>query len=159
MFRLPQAYETTSLLASYQAGSVARLTQQFAQNTLNQQRFLESITAPWVSSIEAARSVSALLELQSIGSVLKTTKGFDTELTAALRLDLGDWRDKITFPESVFIDPVARTDFYVNRGFNSSLTDFPEDAFQQCLGFADIDGDTLNIELYGSIVRPTDCSR
>lgn len=119
MFRLPQAFEATSLLASVHIGAVAELAQRRAIGTLDRQDYIASITTPWINSIEASRSVTAALEIQGLGNVLKTIKGFDLELTAALRKDLGDWRDKITFPESVFTDPIVRTDFYVARGFNT----------------------------------------
>jgi len=154
MFRLPQAAEAISLLASQQVGAVAMFAQQHAKDALDRQRFLEAITTPWINSAEAARSVTAILELQGMGNALRTVKGFDLGLTAAIRLDLGDWRDKITFPELIFIDPVARTDFYANRGFNTALTDFPDAAFHQSLDLAGLDGETLNLELYGPAVRP-----
>lgn len=155
MFRLPQASEATRLLAAYQVGAVAEFAQQHAKDTLDRQRFLEAITTPWINSVEAARSVTAILELQGMGNALRTIKGFDLELTAALRLDLGDWRDKITFPESVFIDPVARSDFYVTRGFNTALTDFPEAAFHQSLDLVGLDGEILDFELNGSVFLPS----
>lgn len=156
MFRLPQAVEATYLLDSYQIGAVAEFVQRHpTKNIPDWRRSLESITTPWLHNVEAARSVTAILELQSMGNALRTTKGFDLELTTALRLDLGDWRDKITFPESVFIDPVARTDFYVTRGFNTALTDFPEAAFHQSLRVADLDGETLDFEPHGTAVWPS----
>ena len=34
--------------------------------------------------------------------------------------DLGDWRDRLTFPKPIFHDITARTDFYLERGFNSN---------------------------------------
>lgn len=147
MFRLPQAFEAAHLLESYQGGGVA----EFAQQHADRQRSLEAITTPWLHREEAARSVMAILELQGMGNALRTMKGFDPGFTTALRLDLGDWRDKITFPESVFIDPVARTDFYVNRGFKWELTDFPEAAFHQSLDLAGLDDASLDLELYGSV--------
>jgi len=155
MFSLPQASEATRLLASYQVGAVAEFAQQHAKDMLDRQRFLGAITTPWVNSVKSVRSVSAILELQGIGNALRTINGFDLGLTAALRLDLGDWRDKITFPESVFIDPVARTDFYITRGFNTALTDFPEAAFHQTLDVAGLDGETLDFDLNGHFVRPS----
>ena len=151
MFRLPQAFEATHLLSSYQVGAVAEFAQRHANEILDRQRSLEAITTPWLHREESARSVTAILELQSIGNALRTIKGFDLEFTTALRHDLGDWRDKITFPESVFIDPVTRIDFYVNRGFNSALTDFPEAAFHQSLDLAGLDDASLDLELYGAV--------
>ena len=151
MFRLPQAFEATHLLESYQAGAVAEFAKRDANDILNRQRSLEAMTNPWIHREDATRSVAALLELQDIGNALRTMKGFDPKFTAALRLDLGDWRDKITFPDSVFSDPVARTDFYVNRGFNSALTDFPDAAFHQSLEIAGLDDASLDLELYESL--------
>ena len=152
MFRLPQALEATRLLESYQVGAVAEFAQRHANNILlDRQHSLEAITTPWLHREEEARSVTAILELQGMGKALKTTKGFDPEFTTALRFDLGDWRDRITFPESVLIDPVARTDFYINRGFKWELTDFPEAAFHQSLDLAGLDDASLDLELYGPV--------
>ncbi len=155
MFRLPQTFETTRLLSSYHIGPVAEFAQQHAIDILDRQRFLETITTPWIQREEAERSVTAILELQGMGNALRAMKGFDPEFTAALRLDLGDWRDKITFRKSVFIDPVARTDFYVNRGFNGALTDFPDAAFHQGLEIAGLDDVSLDLELHGSVALPS----
>lgn len=153
LFWLPQASEVTRLLASCQAGAVAGFSQHYAKDTLDRQHFLEAITTPWANNVEAERSITALLELQGMGNALRTTKGFDPELTAALRLDLGDWRDKITFPDSVIIDPVSRTDFYVARGFDVALTDFPDAAFYRGLHIAGLDGEALDFELIEDVDR------
>lgn len=155
LFRLPQAFEATRLLDSYQVGAVAAFVQGYAKDILDLQRSLDAITTPWLNRIDASRSVTGILELQGMGKALRTIKGFDLGLTAALRLDLGDWRDKITFSESVFIDPVARTDFYVTRGFNTALTDFPESAFHQSLEVAGLDGEALDIEFFGQVIEPS----
>ena len=151
MFRLPQAFEAKRLLESYKIGAVAEFAQQYTNNIIDWQLSLETITTPWINRKDAAGSVTALLELQGMGNALRTMMGFDPEFTTVLRLDLGDWRDKITFPESVFINPVARTDFYVNRGFNPALTDFPEAAFHQSLDLAGLDEASLDLVLYGAI--------
>ena len=47
---------------------------------------------------------------------------FDENLTATLRVDLGDWRDPITWRPEIFTDLAARSDFYVSLGFNPALT-------------------------------------
>jgi hypothetical protein len=57
-------------------------------------------------------------------------------LTATLRLELGDWRDTITWPPEIFTDLAARADFYIGLGFNAALTDFPLPAFEQSLDIA-----------------------
>jgi hypothetical protein len=155
MFRLPEAVEAARLLASIQGGAVAAFAREHAKHSLDRQRSLEAIATPWLNKLDAAKSVAGMLELQGIGRALRTTMGFDPRLTAALRSDLGDWRDKITFPESVFVDPVARIDFYVDRGFNSALTDFPEPAFHQFLEDAGLDGEGLDLEVFGQVIQPS----
>jgi hypothetical protein len=67
------------------------------------------------------RSLNSLAEIQGIGRALAVMPAFGDSLTTALRLDLGDWRDAITWPKPIFTDPIARTEFYVDRGFNPSL--------------------------------------
>lgn len=150
MFRLPQAFEMAHLLNNYEGGLVAKFAQEHGA-LIDMQRTLETITTPWLHTIEAERSVSAILELQGIGNALKTINGFDPGFTVALRHDLGDWRDKITFPEAVFIDPIARNDFYLDRGFNSALTDFPEAAFRKSLNIAGLDDASSDLELFGAV--------
>lgn len=151
MFRLPQTFEMNHLINNSEVGAVAKFAQQHGALMLDTQRALETITTPWLHRAEAERSVSAILELQGIGNALKTVNGFDPEFTMALRQDFGDWRDKITFPKAVFIDPVARNDFYIDRGFNSALTDFPEAAFHACLKIAGLDDASLDSKLFGLV--------
>ncbi|MDD2732641.1 MAG: Swt1 family HEPN domain-containing protein [Desulfuromonadaceae bacterium] len=156
MFRLPQALEVARLIDADRLGAVAKFAQQHAQFINGQKIALEAITTPWLHKIHATRSVTALLELQGIGTALKTLKGFDPAFTVALRQDFGDWRDKISFPEIVFTDSVARTDYYEDRGFNSALTDFPEIAFHQGLDLAGLDDTYIDLELFASIIPRSD---
>lgn len=150
LFRVPLASEMARLLDTFQMGSVAEFAYQKTKDIIDWQRPLDAITSPWLNKVESARSIAAVLELQSIGNALNVRKGFDPEFTAALRLDLGDWRDKITFPDAVFFDSAARSEFYISRGFNPALTDFPEAAFLQCLDHAGLGGESVDIELEGT---------
>ncbi|MFZ4859003.1 MAG: Swt1 family HEPN domain-containing protein [Desulfuromonadaceae bacterium] len=141
-FRIPQPYETAQLINEYQLGSVASFAKNHSLFVPGQQSVFDSITTPWLHTDHTNRSITGILELYGLSSALRTGNGFSSEFTDALRQDLGDWRDKITFPEAIFSDPVARTAFYVDRGFNLALTDFPEPAFHQVLehsGLDDID--------------------
>lgn len=155
MFRLPRELETSSLLDSYRIGGLAEFAELHAKSASDRQRTIDAITTPWLHVTDTSRSVSAILELQGMGNALRASQGFDLGLTAALRLDLGDWRDKISFSESVFVNPVARIDFYVARGFNIALTDFPEAAFRQSLELAGLDGKTIDLDLDGMVVQPS----
>src|SRR4051794_25419783 len=111
--------------------------------------------APWLDAANEVRSFASLAELQAIGRAFITSPTFDIALAEGLRCDLGDWRDRITWPAVHLSDVGMRIDFYVDRGLNLSLTDFPRAAFDESLnrgGFRD-EPPTL-IEIYG----PTRCA-
>jgi hypothetical protein len=102
------------------------------------QRAMASMKSPWLDTLHASRSIRGFAELQAIGYALNSAPSFGIQFTDSLRLDLGDWRDQITWPEQIFTDPVARTEFYVERGLNTELTDFPETAFYESLSIAGV---------------------
>ena len=99
------------------------------------------MTTPWLDIENTARSFSAFCELQGIGRQLLTSPAFDTQAADRLRLALGDWRDRIGWPSAIFTDPLERTDFYVERGLDPALTDFPVAAFDQSVTIAGLKGD------------------
>jgi hypothetical protein len=140
-FHLPSTSESVRLLASLQleVGTVADYARQYIVDMVPAQELFASLTAPWVREVEAARSATALLELQGLGAALRSSHGFDDVLTSALRADFGDWRDHISFSPIICGDPVARSKFYIDRGFNASLTDFPDEAFREGLALVGLD--------------------
>ena len=141
LFRIPLASEAAEMLKVLQSGTVAAYAKQLTAIDTTQAAALASMSSPWMRDLEGQRSASALLELHGLGNALRLVQGFDHGLTVALRADFGDWRDTITFPEVVFEDPVARTNLYVERGFNTALTDFPDLAFREGLVRAGLDDD------------------
>lgn len=137
MFSLPKLSEAMRLLIEdSKLGAVSTFLKRHERELFAEQVLGKAMDIPWLRNLHEAQSVTGFHELHSIGTALKSFPGFDLGLTAALRLDFGDWRDKITFPENVSVDAGARVEFYVARGFNKSLTDFPEAAFSQSLDLA-----------------------
>lgn len=134
-FRLPQFAEVSRLLTDMRLNhdSAAAYAREHFGGIAAQKELITSMSRPWLREMEAARSATALVELHGIGLTVRSKQGFDDIVTTALRADLGDWRDAISFPSVVFDDPVARTEFYIERGFNNALTDFPEKSFQESL--------------------------
>lgn len=157
-FRLPPAAEVARLLANTQlgTGAVAAFARQHMSDFASQRDLVASMSRPWLRELEAARSASALMELHGLGAALRSIQGFDEQLTAVLRSDLGDWRDRITFPQAVFDEPVTRTTFYVERGFNLSLTDFPEATFQEGLMRSGLNDDTDEATAWPEIAEAMD---
>jgi len=95
--------------------------------------------------------------MQGIGQALRMMSGFDDQLSATLRLNLGDWRDTITWQPEIFTDLQARSNFYVDRGFNPALTDYPLPAFEQGLDIAGLrDEPPPLVALYGPPIPASD---
>jgi hypothetical protein len=91
---------------------------------------------PWVDQLRMARSVESFAEIQAMGGLLGARAGFDEDVSALLRTRLGDWRDSITWPPTIFDDLTARSEFYVGLGFDAELTDFPAPAFRETVTIA-----------------------
>jgi hypothetical protein len=87
---------------------------------------------------ERLQSVGGFARLQGIGQALANIPTFDVKLASALRVDLEDWRDRITWPEGMFDDLTARSEFYQGLGFDPTLTDFPASAFHESLDIAGV---------------------
>lgn len=155
MFSLPTSSEATRLFEASGLGAVSSFLKRNESELLAQQTIVKTMNVPWLRNHRETQSVTCFRELHSIGTTLKSFPGFDPGLTTALRLDFGDWRDKITFPENVFVEAGARVEFYVDRGFNQSLTDFPDAAFSQGLELAGLHGGILLDEADWTDIAPT----
>ncbi|MGB8582061.1 MAG: hypothetical protein WCD47_14660 [Candidatus Sulfotelmatobacter sp.] len=156
-FRLPEIEETAHLLTQFRDDSpFEKLTRYYAhENSL--QRAMESMRTPWLDAHEAMKSMAGFAEIQGIGHALRSMPTFDEDFAVALRRDLGDWRDAITWPDQIFTDLAARAAFYTGLGFNAALTDFPLPAFEQSLDIARLRSDLPPlVEPYGSPARPAD---
>lgn len=81
--------------------------------------------------------------MQAIGGALAIAPSFGNDFSESLRADLGDWRDPITnWSNEIGQSADARRSLYVERGLNTDLTDFPEDAFDESLALAGITGES-----------------
>jgi Swt1-like HEPN len=108
----------------------------FLSGTSGLQEAMESMQAQWRDIEKSASSFASFVELQSIGLGLENIPAFDDSLAAALRIDLGDWRDSILWKPEVFADEAARSSLYESLGFNRSLTAFTVPVFERSLDIA-----------------------
>ena len=92
-------------------------------------RAMTEMKSPWLDFQNQLESISALTELHGMGHLLATMPNFDDHVTAALRVDLGDWRGPLAFNPPALLDHVTRSEFYIARGFDPALTAFPAPAF------------------------------
>lgn len=135
-FRLPEVIEGARLIAEFKASPLSEVLQRYSEQASSIQRAMAAMREPWLDAQEAMRSIGGFAALQGIGRALSSMPTFDERLVTALRVDLGDWRDRITWPENIFTDLAARSEFYVDLGFDPTLTDFPALAFEQSLDIA-----------------------
>ena len=156
-FRLPAGLEASALFGGVHASDITRLMDQLQPSRLVVKQAMEAMQSPWLDMHDVGRSAAAFAELQGIGQVLSHLPAFDVRVAKALRSDLGDWRDVIEWPASVFADTVARTTFYSERGLRSDLTDFPAIAFDESISIAGL-GETPSPPAgeYGSQVEIDD---
>jgi hypothetical protein len=76
------------------------------------------------------------VDLQAIGGLANSMNSFSAHISAALRMELGDWRDTITFDAPALIEPVARFVVYDAQGFDANLTHFSVEAYQETVQIA-----------------------
>lgn len=91
---------------------------------------------PWVSDFDASASIRGFVELQVLGGAIDTCRPFGNDVTLAARDVLGDWTGVATLPADVFTDSLARSTFYLERGYDSAVADFPAPAFYENLRYA-----------------------
>jgi hypothetical protein len=130
-FSLPEIKVAERLMDQLTPRIDPRILDSFTFKAGEIQRAVESMHTPWLDAENSLRSATSFVELQGIGSMLSRLPSFDDTITTTLRSYLGDWRDTITWPEPVLTDLSVREKFYVGLGFDTSLTDLPEPAFQE----------------------------
>ncbi|MCR4308010.1 MAG: hypothetical protein NUV80_05600 [Candidatus Berkelbacteria bacterium] len=132
-FILPDIGETARLAQEFSQGPMVELLNRCSEQAASFQLEMDAMRTPWLDAQRQLESVGRFAEIQSIGGVLGRMPTFDDQVSNALRLDLGDWRDKITWPKNTLTDLGARSEFYLGLGFDPSLTDLPAPAFQEGL--------------------------
>jgi hypothetical protein len=137
-FRRLQLDQVNRALTETARGSVTAWLEKERQAQVDWAQQMADMVTPWARVTAEAKSARALAELTSIGTALKSVHPFAGDFTVALRVDFGDWRNSPDPSEPVLFDHSARRAFYVERGFDTSLTDFEEPAFSEGLEAADL---------------------
>jgi hypothetical protein len=131
-FRMPELIELSRLAdEASKASKVAASFGGFEMPDSAIANAMQSMHSPWLLRDDVMRSAHAFAEIQKIGRAIGAVAPFDEGLAQSLRGALGDWRDVTTLPTPIFDSVIARTDFYARLGFDSSLTDFTAEAFDE----------------------------
>lgn len=131
-FRMPELNETSRMLA----GLVSQSEQAFAGLTRYQdsiQAAMDSIQAPWLKYQDAMQSVTAFSSLHAMAAELDQQNPFNQSVVHQLRDNLGDWRASLELPTAIAESLVQRSEFYLDKGFNPDLTNFPNEVFETAL--------------------------
>ena len=112
---------------------------------------------PWLDVHDNLQSINAFAKLQGIGQALAKFQTFSPTLNSALRVDLGDWRDRISWSNSILADFQKRSALYQDLGFDPNLTEFPNPAFHETLDIVGVIRDPPSlVAIYGPPVPPPD---
>jgi hypothetical protein len=156
-----EAYESRFTLPSYQE-QIQLLTQQMSDISSHAHEQMAAamaqMTTPWFDVTHPRDSIAGFTAIQSIGAAIDEMQAFDVKLSTLLRDSLGDWRDLLTVPESLAGSLAARREFYIDRGFDARVVDFPPRAFDASVEIAGLKRKPPPVVLaYGSpIAIPVD---
>jgi Swt1-like HEPN len=100
---------------------------------------------PWLMEACADRSVAGFTQLQIMGGLLRRHEPFGSEVTAAFRANLGDFRSPVDMAPMAYVDPQVRDELYLARGFNPDLSDFTPRAFREIISIAGV-GDEVDAD-------------
>lgn len=123
---------------------IARLAQQAAASSFASraqvQAILDQINRPWARIGQELSSVVAVGNLSGMDRMARGINPYGPSAIKMFRAEFGDWRAPLSF-ESTMLDPVRRTAFYVEQGYDASLTDLPAEVVEQIIDLADDDTD------------------
>ncbi|MEJ7776992.1 MAG: hypothetical protein WKF52_06380 [Sphingomicrobium sp.] len=80
---------------------------------------------PWVDSDQPHRSVSAYIEARALCGVVEQSPAESRTVVTAVRAELGDYRETEPISEVIVADPVLRSAFRLEVGYNPDLSSLP----------------------------------
>jgi len=134
MFRVPQLAEIGQL--ARQVMEASRLPQTVMQTEEHLRLAMGGMREPWIQIRESISSARAFSDLIAIGRGVNNLPAFDRAFTNELRHSLGDWREQIEIRLEPLLNPLSRSEYYIEMGFDSALTEFTQEAFDQSLEIA-----------------------
>lgn len=152
-FMLPGFSETERMLDVMRGSYFGSMQDRYGNQLPGAQEAMLAMQAPWLDSLRAVHSIRGFAELQAIGGALAIAPSFGDTFSESLRADLGDWRDPITnWSHAISESADARRSLYVERGLNTDLTDFPDEAFDEGLAIAGITAESpILVVEYGQL--------
>lgn len=120
--RVPRASEIEAVIAASQSLDARIPHLDWAAETRGR---LEALTTPWVRSDLPDASIAAMARLSSVDRLVDRVPPWEVELIHTLRARLGDYRDAPEPEPETLADPIARTGYQLEQGFDPVLTVLP----------------------------------
>lgn len=135
-FRSPMA-EFFRQQDEFATGSMARLFDEIkASSAFDLARLIPEPLDMSALMGDTFSAAAALAEVRSIGIGVSAGLGFDEDFAAALRIDVGDWRDEISWPPSLESSSEVRESIYVDRGLVLNVDVLPAESIERVFGLA-----------------------
>jgi hypothetical protein len=94
----------------------------------------------WMDPLHPSRSIKGMVDLLALQSSMDRLGPFHDTSTRAFQTVLGNWTHVGSMPSNLEVDPVARREYFISRGYDSSIASYPVPALRENLqraGFVD----------------------
>lgn len=123
---MPERRRATA--ADFASAGLSRLGESFVRDGARLARLQEEmlgVRRPWVDVGNPGQSVSAFVDARALATIVEKGAPESRAVVNAVREELGDYRDTDPVPEVVAADPVLRSAFRLEVGYNADLSSLP----------------------------------
>ena len=113
---------------------------------------LKGFHSPWIDSLDPSGSFERIAKLSTLGASVRALS-FEPRVLSSIERAIGRWRD---IPAALLTDSLGRENYFIRKGFDTSLIALPEPAFTESLEVStvldaellipDADGEAFEIE-------------
>lgn len=114
--------------ADFANTGLSRLGERFVRDNARLSRIQDEMLGlrrPWIDVGNPGRSVSAYVDARALATIVESGPPGSRAVVTAVREELGDYRDTDPVPEVVAADPVLRSAFRLEVGYNADLSSLP----------------------------------
>lgn len=123
---MPERRRATA--ADFASAGLSGLGERFVRDSARLARLQEEMLGlrrPWVDVGNPGQSVSAYVDARALATIVEHGPPESRAVVTAVREELGDYRETDPVPEVVSADPVLRSAFRLEVGYNADLSSLP----------------------------------
>lgn len=114
--------------ADFANAELSRLGERFVRDSARRSRLQDEMLGlrrSWVDVGNPGQSVSAYVDARALATIVENGPPESRAVVTAVREELGDYRETDPVPEIVAADPVLRSAFRLEVGYNADLSSLP----------------------------------